>query len=76
MIELKLGGDNVDTLSFDVNCTQCHTTIHVPFFRELEARAIEEYDLLELDAQAKLSGLKLWLSSVSLFGLIRFWLKR
>ena len=62
--------------SVDVVCPQCQTKIHIPFFRDLEELAIEEYDLAETNAQEELGGLMSWLESVSLFGLIKFWLKR
>ena len=69
-------GGIMETLHFDFDCPKCHTTVHVPFFRDLEAKAVEDFDLLEVSAQARLSGLSLWLSSVSLFGLIKYWIKR
>ena len=66
----------MESLHFDFDCPQCHTTVHVPFFKDLEAKAIEDFDLLEISAQDELQGLRLWLSGVSLFGLIKFWFQR
>ena len=61
---------------FDIACPKCEINIHVPFMRELEAKAIEEADLAEITARQEIGMLKGWLRSVSLFGLFKFWLKR
>ena len=61
---------------FDVQCPKCQINIHIPFFRELEAKAIEEADLAEITAREEIGMLRGWLASVSLFGLFQFWLKR
>ena len=65
----------MDSLHFDFDCPQCHTNVHVPFFRDLEAKAIEDYDLLEISAQEKLRAMRHWVYNVSLSGLIIWWLK-
>lgn len=55
--------------NFDIECPGCHSNIHVPFFRELEAKAIEKADLLEISARDKLEGFH----HASLWELIKFW---
>lgn len=63
-------------MQFDISCPNCHTLVHIPFMRELKARAIKEFDLAEVYAQDKLSSLELWLETVSFWGLIKWWITR
>lgn len=62
--------------SYDIKCPNCHSTIHIPFMRELEAKAIAEADLAELTAREELSLMKSRLRNISLMGLLKFWLRR
>jgi len=62
--------------SFNIHCPQCNINIAVPFWRELEVRALDEADLAETTARQELSDIKGWLHSVSLFGLLKFWRRR
>jgi len=63
----------MDLLEMDITCPNCKMKIHVPFFRDLEAKAIEEFDLSEISAQDKYNGLKGWLDSASLWELVKYW---
>jgi len=63
-------------LHFSVDCPQCGVRIKVPFVEKLKAQAEAEWDLAETSAQEKLFMLRLWLADISLFGLMRWWLKR
>ena len=58
---------------FKVECPQCRVTVNVPFIEELKAKAIGDYNLAEVSAQEELSGLRLWLYGVSLWGIIKWW---
>ena len=62
--------------NIDIVCPNCYTKIHMPFFRDVKAQAIERADLAEREARKELLELRFWLADVSLFGLIKFWLKR
>jgi len=62
--------------NFSVNCPTCGTEIRVPFLAKLKAKAEKDYDLAEQSAQEELTSLQLWLETVSLVGLIKFWIKR
>ena len=64
-----------DILSVDVPCHECGAVTHVPVFRDLKAKAIEDWDLAEVSAQKRLSGIWVWLHDVSLFGLILWWFR-
>lgn len=61
---------------FKINCPNCHVTIRVPFVRELKVQAIKDADMLEVTARDKLLALELWLNSTSIFGLLKWWIKR
>ena len=61
---------------FSINCPKCKVNVHVPFVRELEARAIEEADLAEITARQQLDDVRYWLNSASLWELVKFWSKR
>ena len=61
---------------FQIKCPICGDMIYVPFTRELTAQAIEKADLAEMSARDQLRVNQSWLSSVSLLGLLRFWLRR
>lgn len=63
-------------LSYDVTCPRCDSTIHLPFFGELEAKSVAEYDLLETEAQEELSMLRSWLGYASMWDLIKYRLAR
>lgn len=58
---------------FSIDCPNCKAHIHIPFMRELKAKALEEADLAELTARDELSMLRGWLNSVSLLGLFKHW---
>lgn len=59
-------------LQYTVECPSCHKDIHIPFMKALEAKAIEEFDMLERDAQEELSCFQ----KASLWQLLRFWWER
>ena len=61
---------------FQIQCPNCKINIHVPFIRELEAKAIEEADLAEITAREELGCLNGWLNTASLWGLLKFWFTR
>ena len=60
-------------LQFDIKCPHCHFTIHIPFIRELEDKAIADYNLAEADSQTKLSDLKFWLNNAGILEMIKYW---
>jgi len=62
--------------NIDIDCPVCHSEIHVPFIRDLEAKAIEDFDLAEITAQEKYASLKKMLERASLWSLIRFWWRK
>ena len=63
-------------LDFEVECPHCHINIHVPFWRRLEVRAIEKFEMNEVTAQQERDSMRLWFHNASLFKLIWFWLRR
>lgn len=63
-------------LAFEVKCFNCGMITKVPFLEDLKAIAIEEWDMAEQSAQEELLNLHHWLANISLWGLIKFWLKR
>lgn len=56
-------------LNYDIECPKCKVIIHLPFMRLLEAKAVEDFDFLEMDAQTKWN----WISHASLWQLFKFW---
>ena len=56
-------------LYYDVECPRCCSRIHIPFMKALEAKAIEDYDLAEVDAQVELA----WFRGASWWQLLRYW---
>ena len=61
----------------NIDCPNCHIKIHVPFWRELEVKALEEADLAEISAREELSHLRGWLANVNLWGFLRYrWERR
>ena len=66
----------MNILDFKIDCPDCGMTIRVPFVPALKAKAMEDFDLAESSSRTKLLGLELWLTSVSLTGLFKFWLHR
>ena len=63
-------------LNISIKCPWCGIEIKVPFFGDLKAQAIEDYDLAEISAQEELSSLHWWLRTTSLWGLIKWYFKR
>ena len=62
--------------NFTVVCPNCHLAISEPFVRELEAQAIEEYDMAEISAQEALDDIQEWFTDASLWTLITFWFEK
>ena len=62
-------------LETQITCPRCSVLIHVPFMSPLQAKAREDFDLVEISAQKELESLQEWLESASLFSLVRYWLK-
>ena len=63
-------------LDIQIECPQCRNTIHVPFIAGLKAKALEEYDMAEVSAQTKLAEQTNWLRTISLWGIIKWWVNR
>ncbi|KKN01378.1 hypothetical protein LCGC14_1128270 [marine sediment metagenome] len=53
-------------LDFEVECPYCHINIHILFWRELEAKAIEKFDMNEVTAQQERDSMWLWFHNASL----------
>ena len=58
-----------------IDCPTCKTKVHIPFFRGLKAKSIEEADMAEESARSELADLRWWLSNATPWDLLCYWWK-
>lgn len=57
----------------NIVCPNCKMTVHVPFMRELQAKAIKRADMLEMSARQELEQTQYWLRHASLWTFFKVW---